>query len=347
MNADPSEPMPSWDDPLLRPSGESGRIARYRRLQSWYREVQLRVEPGPYPTSRRNAAQTSDKLGLGSMLRAEDVAAQPDLNFIDPAAFEHAQRRIAEVPGENGSLDPKRLTHNLLSSMPLCFNLFGALAAPERRPAFLALFRELFDPAAVAIDDVVCEWAPKEAQGNLKDRTAFDAVVFYQRAGGPAFLGIETKYTEPFSQTTCKSPALDRYAAMTEACGWFRDPPGAAARLNTVAASQLWRNVLLAGALSVGGSKGRGGVVVVALDGDPGAAKAMAAIADELEPGAQDRLWSVSLEAIVATAPTVAPSLRGWADRFERRYLAVDQPDDLDASHDPNGPSFGRALTSA
>lgn len=334
---------PHWDDPRIRPSGEPQRIARYRRLQSWYREVQLKAEPGPYPKGK-DGAPSRRKLGLGSMLRNEDVAVQGDLNFIDPAAFEHAQRRIAVVPGENGTLDPRRLKHNLLSSMPLCFNLFGALGASHRRGPFLALFQELFDPAAVAIDDVVCEWAPTEAQGNLRDRTAFDAVVFYQRADGPAFLGVETKYTEPFSRTTCKPASVAWYAKVTDSCSWFHDPAGAATRLNTTRASQLWRNVLLAGALTTGASKGRGGVAVVSFEGDNGAASAIDAVAAELDPAAQDRLQSVSLERIVQAAP---PELRGWADRFQRRYLAVSQPDDPKARHDPDGPSFRRTLTSA
>lgn len=335
--------MPHWDDPRIRPSDEPQRIARYRRLQSWYRDVQLKAEPGTYPRGK-DGAQVGAKLELGSMLRNEDVAVQEDLNFIDPAAFEHAHRRIVEVPGENGTLDPMRLKHNLLSSMPLCFNLFGTLRAPDRRASFLALFQEMFDPAAVAIDDVVCEWAPTEAQGNLKDRTAFDAVVFYRRADGPAFLGVETKYTEPFSRTTCKPASVSRYAEVTDTCGWFHDPAGAATRLNTPTASQLWRNVLLAGALTTGGSKGRGGVAVVALEGDNGAASAIDAITSELDPAAHDRLRSVTLERIIQAAP---PELRGWADRFQRRYLDVGQPDDPQAGHDPDGPSFGRTLTRA
>ena len=343
------EPGPGvmrWDDPRYQPNGEPSRIARYRRLQSWYREVQLGAEPGPYPTRVTNGVeQPSGKLGLGSLLRVGDVTAQPDLNFIDPAAFEHAQRRIAEVPGENGSLEAGRLQHNLLSSMPLCFNLFGALGAVDRRRAFLALFKHLFDPAATSITRVICEWAPTESQGNLKDRTAFDAVVFYERSDGPAFIGIETKYTEPFSQKTSVLNAKPRYEEVTRTCGWFDDPTGAPARLNTPTANQLWRNLLLAGALDVGGGEGRGGVAVVALAGDPGAAKAVAAVSAELRSDAKDRLRSVSFEAIIEAVPDVAPDLNGWARRFQRRYLDASQPDDPEAAADPNGPRLGRTLT--
>ena len=335
-----------WDDPRFKPSGEASRIARYRRLQSWYREVQLGAAAGPYPTRKVDGVeQPSDKLGLGSLLRAEDVAAQPDLNFIDPAAFQHARRRMDEVPGENGSLEAGRLQHNLLSSMPLCFNLFGALGAVDRRPAFLALFKHLFDPAATSITEVICEWAPTEVQGNLKDRTAFDAVVFYERSDGAAFMGIETKYTEPFSQKNSVLESKPRYEEVTRSSGWFHDPEGACERLNTPKANQLWRNLILAGALDIGGSKGRGSVAVVALAGDPGADKAMTEVSAELGPDVGDRLLSVSFEAIVEAVPKVAPELEGWADRFRRRYLDVGQPDDPNAGADPHGPRLGRTLT--
>lgn len=337
-----------WDDPRYMPTGEPARIARYRRLQSWYREVQLGAEPGPYPPRAvSGVVQPTDKLGLGSMLRAEDVAVQPDLNFIDPAAHEHALRRIAEVPGENGTLEAGRLQHNLLSSMPLCFNLFGALGAMDRRLSLLALFQELFDPAATAITDVICEWAPSAELGNIGDRTAFDAVVFYERSDGPAFLGIETKYTEPFSQATSDLDRRPRYGEVTRSCGWFADPDGALVRLNTTKANQLWRNVLLAAALDQGGSRGRGSVAVVALDGDAGAASAITAVSSELAPEAADRLTSVTLESIVETAPVAAPELAGWAERFRRRYLDADQPDDPAATADPDGPRFGQPLTRA
>lgn len=52
-----------WDDPRYQPTGEPSRIARYRRLQSWYREVQLGAEAGPYPTRNGNCGATSFWLG--------------------------------------------------------------------------------------------------------------------------------------------------------------------------------------------------------------------------------------------------------------------------------------------
>ncbi|WP_426571321.1 PGN_0703 family putative restriction endonuclease [Aquihabitans sp. McL0605] len=321
------------DDPSLSllPASEPSRIARYRRLQSWYREVQLGARPGQWPGRPAGTL-------LGSMLSADDVGVQPDLNFLHPAAFEHACERIKDVPGENGALDPVRLTHNMLSSMPLCFNLFAAISS---EPGFLALFQRLFDPAATAVDRLVCEWAPPPSQ-HLQDRTAFDAIVFYERADGPAFVGVETKYTEPFSQR--EYGPTDSYRRATADCGWFHDPLSAPDRLKAARSNQLWRNVMLAASLEINGTYGRGSVAVVALDRDPGAAKACDALADELNPTGRQRLCSVSLESIVGAARDLDADLAGWADHFDRRYLDTGAVERAEGP-DPTGPRLGRPLS--
>lgn len=291
-----------WDDPELFPQDEPARIATYRRLQSWYRAEVLGARPGAY----------GSYAALGSYLDRDEVAADPRLNFLTDEASAHAESRIAEVKHEGGSLDPVRLRHNMLSSMSLCFNLFGSMRA---RPEFLAVFQKLFDAEATEITEIICEWAPQPAADFLGDRTAFDAVVFYETAAGPRFCGIETKYTESFSVTEYDRPS---YAAVTAASGWFFDPAGAMATLGHRRSNQLWRNVLLAAALEGHDSRGAGRVAVVALADDPGAAAAVAAVGAALE--GQDRLRSVSMEAIVDAAAR-QPALAPWASDFRRRYL--------------------------
>ena len=71
-----------------------------------------------------------------------------------------------------GTLEPTRLKKNMLSSMPVCFNLFGALRG---EPGLLELIRTTLDPEATSIVRVDCEWAPPPAEA-LSDKTAFDAV---------------------------------------------------------------------------------------------------------------------------------------------------------------------------
>ena len=200
----------------------------------------------------------------------------------------------------------------------------------------------MFDPEATGILDVQCEWAPQPPSAFLNDRTAFDAIVFYQRADGPAFCGIETKYTEPFSQKQYEP--TDRYRLVTAACGWFEDPTAAPDRLKVSKSNQLWRNVILAASVELAGVHGRGSVAVVALGGDPGAANASAAVAAELSSAASERLRSVSLEQIVDAGRGSDEGLRAWANRFHRRYLDVEAPD-RGETQDPEGATLGKPMS--
>lgn len=294
--------VPRWDSPEIFPAGEPGRVARYRRHQSWYRENVLKVGAGPFARYR----------ALGSYLDPAAVEIDPSVNFLTAEAEEHAANRAIVVKGEGGALDPVRLRHNMLSSMPLCFNLFGSMRG---EPAFLTLFRMLFDPRATAIRDVICEYAPQPASGFLGDRTAFDAIVFYETDDGPRFMGIETKYTEPFSATEYDSV---RYHEVTASCGWFADPITGDGVLKGRKSNQLWRNLMLAAALEDYGSSGVGAVAVVALGDDPGAAAAVDVLRGVLTD--QSRLLWVPLEAVVTAADSVS-ELEAWSSAFRLRYL--------------------------
>jgi len=185
--------------------------ARMRLHQSWYRASVLRVPCGTGP-------QPSSAACYGNMLRAEDAAR--GLNFLTPSIFRAAEARSAQ---QVGVIERFRLLHNLLSSQPLCFNLFAPLA--EDLDLATRVFRAaLGDQEVQAVARVCFEYAPEPRHEYLNDHTAFDAFVEYERPdGGPGFAGIETKLTEPFSQKRYDSPACRR---------WMEGPrsPGAATR---------------------------------------------------------------------------------------------------------------------
>jgi hypothetical protein len=315
-----------YDDPALAVPSDSVSMRDKRLLQSWYRETELRAQPGP----------SGERPVVGSSLTKEDVAAQPSLNFIDPYAFAHAEQRAVEVQAEGGTLDADRLFRNMLSSMPLCFNVFGALG---RHPEFLSLFREAFNPQATSVEKVVCEWAPRPASDHLDDRTAFDAAVWFTDSDNrPCFLGIEVKYTEPFSLKEYDSP---RYREVAERSRWFR--ADASDRLVKRSSNQLWRNMLLAASMEQHAEPtvDWAGVAVLSLEGDAGVTAAVSSVTADLIDST--RLTVVSLERLLDAAHG-HPEFRGWAERFRRRYLGpieevVDEP--------PVGPAPTRRLRPA
>ena len=316
----------------MLPASDSRRTARYRRLQSWYRAVQLGAPAGEFMRYEQ----------LGSWLHRDAVARQRDLNFLHPAAHEHAEQRSRQVQEEGGSLEPQRLFHNMLSSMPMCFNLFGAMRGED---AFLLVFQRLFDARATTIVDIVCEWTPPD-RARLGDRTAFDAVVLYETPEGAAFCGIETKYTEPFSQKAYAPAPSNHYREVTYESGWFAFPARDLGALQSPSANQLWRNTMLAARLDQHGSHGRGSLGVVALAGDSGVQKARAIVSPALRGSHTDRLRYVTVEDILDVTDELAPDLAWWTTSFRRRYLdhsLPDQPGDI-PGRDPLGPVMGRSI---
>jgi hypothetical protein len=298
-------PWPAWDSAELRVAGDDVRVARYRAHQSRYRQDVLGVGPGARPNR--------PALRVGSTLALADVAVAPSLNFVDAAAYRHAVERAAAVQTEGGTLESDRLFHNLMSSMPMCFNIFGSLGDA---PGFVEVVRRLFDPDASRVVDVVCEVQPT---GSLRDRTAFDAIVRYEATdGGRRFVGVETKYTEPFSATVYDTP---RYREVTDSCGWFR--PRAADALRSSATNQLWRGVMLA-ALVEAETGALGRYAVIAPADDSVAGSTVDTVARWLVDPA--RLSLVTLEQLVATTASIGDDELGrWAESFGRRYVSAVQ----------------------
>ena len=302
--------QPSWNDPQLEVGSDTKWRAEYRRLQSWYRETVLEVSPG---ADQKNVTRAN-------MLRKEDVERNPGLNFLDDDIASYADERAGQVKDEGGTIDRDRLMRNMLSSMPLCFNLFGYL---RRHPVETAQGLSAVLGLDIAeILDMVVEWAPDPA-AHLGDRTAFDAFVRYRTSDGrQAFLGVETKYTEPFSPKPYDS---ERYDDIT------RDPAsgfksGAEDRLRESKTNQLWRNALLVCSLRSKGESGDspdefddGHVVVLSCKGDPGAEGAIEGLESQLhEPSSL--LRAATYEELMSKFADM-PNLRSWAGMFQRRYL--------------------------
>ena len=168
------------------------------------------------------------------------------------------------------------------------------------------------------VDLVEIERAPEQATSMLADRTAFDAYVEYRTfSGSRGFLGIETKYTEPFSDDLgLGEDKRNKYRRLAAALPVFKTP--LSADLLSPKASQLFRNLLLL--LSHARSEQvQGHVIVVALHDDPDAAAGVRIVRQHLI-SPDDHLRSASVESIVEAART-QPTLAAWAEAFSERYL--------------------------
>jgi hypothetical protein len=297
-----------WDDPALQVPGDKPRVARYRALQSWFREHDLDVPYGEYESPGHGTRP------CGSLLDEDAVAANRGLNFLSENAAEYAEERVQAVRAEGGTAEPGRLFHNMLSSMPMCFSIFGELRSWSDRG--LGVVRELFDPLATSVVLMECEWKPSDDR--LGDRTAFDAVLVTKREDNTRHLvGIETKYTETFSP---KRYERSSYTDLHIASGWFAD--GTEGALTGSSTNQLWRNTLLAAASEQSREQDidSASVCVLAMSDDEGASRALDGLSKALiEPDARCR--SVSLEKMAHAFGAASDLGRQWADRFRRRYI--------------------------
>ena len=281
-------------------AGEGGFKRRMRLHQSWYRHAVLDVPYG------RGSGRASGKY-YGNMLDA--VAAEQGLNYLSPRIHAVAKARVAE---SGGLVEADRLLRNMLSSQPMCFNLFGEL----RQDLDLAttLTRALWGDHVRSVTDVRFEWAPTPRADYLDDRTAFDAIIEYEASDGRlGFVGIETKLTEPFSEVDYDGPKYRRW--MTPNGPWRSDAGDA---VRHVRHNQLWRDHLLAWALldHPASPYGHGRLVVVFHQEDQGTREVVEGYRQLLSD--DSTLEALDLRAIVSAW---RPHAGKWLSEFERRYV--------------------------
>jgi hypothetical protein len=178
---------------------------------------------------------------LGSRLPL-DYARATGANFVTAAAHEAVKARLA-VTEPHQMLDAQRLWADLLSSMPLCFNLFGDLAAdPELADRAV---RAWWPDVPGRVREVRFEHSPGRLDpaylGNL---SAFDVAVVLDLGGGASgILGVETKYHEVVKRELPKPERLPRYLEITERSGLFT--PAAVEAVNGSELLQIWLDHLL------------------------------------------------------------------------------------------------------
>jgi hypothetical protein len=154
---------------------------------------------------------------LGS--RISEAAGQGGGNFLTPE-IAHIARRETAYREIGAMIDAERLATNLLSSMPLTFNLLAPwMQVPERASGYL---RELLPAFTGNTSQLLFEHSL--GRGNPKftaDYTAFDALIRYSDGQGRnGFVAFEIKYSESMREPVRE--LKPRYDELSDACGLFR-----------------------------------------------------------------------------------------------------------------------------
>lgn len=251
---------------------------------------------------------------LGS--RISPVAARAGANFMAPAIAALVRRELA-YREPSAMIDEGRLYANLLSSMPLAFNLFGLLKLDLALAS--RVLGELFpDLAGAQVRAVLFEHSPGRGNPALTgDHSAFDVLLRYETpAGSKGFVAIEMKYSE-----SCQEPVpaiRPRYDDLAEVSGLFIEPRKPALKANPY--QQLYREHLLAQAMLMRSDADEGRFVVIAPQLNTLVAAAVAGYQAELKPAGEDQVGfaSITLEDTI-----VALAMAGeeqYAARLYRRY---------------------------
>jgi len=216
-----------------------------RLLQSKWRKEQLKLEEG----SRINKGE--EKF-WGNLL--PEGAAKAGYNFLTDTIRKVVEDEIKSETSKTKLIEKQRMLCNMLSSQPLCFNLFGELK--DKPDIATKIFKKLL-PKTITIDKISCikfEHSPRKKNNTtyLGDKTAFDVFVEYFENGDKCFLGIEVKYTEALREESKKTAENNykkhpRYKEITEKYGKFK--LDFMNKLKIPPLSQIWRDHLLSIAL--------------------------------------------------------------------------------------------------
>jgi hypothetical protein len=267
---------------------------------------------------------------LGS--RISEAAGRAGGNFLTPE-IAHSARRETAYREVGALIDQKRLATNLLSSMPLTFNLLAPWGhALERASSYLI---ELLPAFTGAARQLLFEHSP--GRGNPRftgDNTAFDALIRYSDGQGRnGFVAFEIKYSESMREPM---PELKpRHAELSDTSNLFTDP--AAAALRTSPLQQFWREHLLAQSMIANGLYDEGYLVTIAPALNYHVQDAAEAYQAHLrEPGdGEVRFVNLTLEHVIET---IRLSDAEHAEALHRRYCDFWL---VDGALELNAPRFG------
>lgn len=134
-----------------------------------------------------------------------------NINFFYPETFTYAKCRV-ENKNRDETIKADRLFNNLLSSMPLAFNLFHPLIMIGKKfPAPLnRMIKNVFPEFPIEqVDDVMIEFIPRPITTYTDDRSAMDAAILFSDDKGKSYIvSIETKYIDQLGKNKAKKNDL-------------------------------------------------------------------------------------------------------------------------------------------
>jgi hypothetical protein len=212
-------------------------VAKHRLHQSKYRSEILKENFGIGPTANSGNH-------YGNMLIDGEKSGS---NFTSLAAFRYAiQRTYDKNINKYLTIDNYRLFNNMLSSMPMCFNLFSDLRELliSDKDSCSNIIKSLFKDVnwISSVEYIGVEFIPTPIEQYTNDKTAFDAIIIVQDVDRKkGVLSIETKYTDLLGSNSSKNN--DKKNELIEKYKLFS--PETVTNLKVNGYKQIYRNYLL------------------------------------------------------------------------------------------------------
>jgi hypothetical protein len=227
----------------------------------------------------------------------------------------------------------------MLSSQPMAFNLFCPFIEMREQgkgDIVSRIFQNIFPDKYISeVTEVGLEYLDTDIKKYLNDNTAMDAIVRYKDTDGkPAFIALETKYTDVLGENTSrKSDVL--YDVWIKRIGMFKPETEAELLKSAEAAkdknkklegmkvvTQIYRNFLLTECYGIIEGANRCYSVVLAPAQHPTTEKEVASLRNELKPEFRNKISAISLEDFITKTLEVCPDENKSPFKyFKERYI--------------------------
>ena len=239
-------------------------------------------------------------------------------NYLSDTIKDVVCKEVMDPQKSQGKLYGKpRIFNDLLSSQPLCFNLFAELQ--RDLPLATDVMKNLTNGLVGSVTHIDFEWSPGRGGPRLTgDRSAFDVYVSFSSAGDKkGFIGIEVKYHE--NLIGAASPHKYRYDQIADQMGCFKESNRE--DLKDQPLQQIWRDHLLAGIHRIADGFEEGFFVFLYPEKNTYCSSAVADYERCLTNTDTFASWTIESVASAIKPCTDDP----WIDRFINRYLAFEK----------------------
>lgn len=275
--------------------------------------VEIGEEEGVGPTK-------SSKRKYGNMISGGEISGK---NFLMKETFEYAKERVKNKR-KNETIDEFRLFNNLLSSMPMAFNLFHPLMLLLKSELEMVTqaIRSAFNNIPIyEVTEIGLEFIPTPIEKYTKDKSAMDAYIkFLDIKGDKYIIAIETKYTDVLGVNEARN--CEEQKQMLIDTSLFKEEFNVLLKEGKVKLTQIYRNLLLTERYRVVEGLADSYSVVLSPKEHPSTEEEIKSVVKYLKPEYAYKLSAVTLEDFVDKMIRFLPEYYVQVyERFKSRYL--------------------------